>query len=40
MKKKRNIIKINLAGCKNFDEASKIINMIANGKIKLTVEKL
>lgn len=40
MKKKRRLIKIDLSGCKNMKEAGRIINYIADGKIKLSVEDI
>jgi len=38
--KKRNIIKIDLSGCKNWNEARKVIELITSGKVKIKVEKL
>jgi len=38
--KKRNIIKIDLSGCKNMKEAEKVIELIVSGKVKIKVEKL
>lgn len=38
--KKRKLIKIDLSGCKNMKEKGLIINAIANGKVKITVEEL
>ena len=38
--KKRNVIKIDLSSCKNWKECQKVIEMIASGKVKITVEKL
>ena len=38
--KKKNIIKIDLSGCKNWNEAQKAIELITSGKVKITVEKL
>ena len=40
MEKKRRLIKIDLSGCKNMKEAGRIINYIADGKIKLSVEDI
>ena len=37
---KRNIIKIDLSGCKNWNEAQKVIELVSSGKVKITVEKL
>jgi hypothetical protein len=38
--KKRNIIKINLSGCKNWKEAQKIIEVISLGRVQIKIEKL
>ena len=38
--KKRNIIKIDLSNCKNWNEAQKVIELVSSGKVKITVEKL
>ena len=38
--KKRNIIKIDLRGCKNWKECEKAIELITSGKVKIIVEKL
>lgn len=41
--KKRNIIKIDLSGCKNWNEARKVIDVIelvSSGKVKIKVGKL
>ena len=38
--KKRNIIKIDLSGCKNWKECEKSIGLITLGKVKITVDKL
>ena len=38
--KKRNIIKIDLSGCKNWKEAQKIMDLVSSGKVKIKVEKL
>ena len=38
--KKRKLIKIELSGCKNMKEAGRIIDAIAGGKVKITVEDL
>jgi hypothetical protein len=35
--KKRNIINIDLSGCKNMKECAKAIDMISSGKIKITI---
>jgi hypothetical protein len=38
--KKKNIININLSGCKNMKECMKVIDMISSGKIQITIEKI
>jgi hypothetical protein len=38
--KKKNIIKIDLSGCKNWRECMKAIDMISSGKIQITIEKI
>lgn len=38
--KKRNIIKIDLSGCKNWNEAQKVIELVTSGKVKIKVEKI
>jgi hypothetical protein len=38
--KKRNIIKIDLRGCKNWKECEKAIELITSGKVKIKIEKL
>ena len=38
--KKKNIINIDLSGCKTWKECQKAIEMITSGKVKITVEKL
>jgi hypothetical protein len=38
--KKRNIIKIDLSGCKNWKEAQKVIELVSSGRVKIKVEKL
>lgn len=35
--KNKNIIKIDLSGCKNWGECEKIIQLITSGKVKITV---
>jgi hypothetical protein len=37
--KKKNIINVDLSGCKNFKECIKAIDMISSGKIKITIEQ-
>jgi hypothetical protein len=39
MKKRKNIIQIDLSGCKNMKECMKAIDMISSGKIKITIEQ-
>lgn len=39
MNKRKNIIKIDLSGCKNMKECMKAIDMISSGKIKITIEQ-
>jgi len=39
MRKKKNIIKVDLSGCKNFKECIKAIDMISSGKIQITIEQ-
>jgi len=36
---KRNIIKVDLSGCKNWNEAQKVIEVISSGKVKINIEK-
>jgi hypothetical protein len=38
MRKKKNLIKVDLSGCKNIKECMKVIDMISSGKIKITIE--
>lgn len=38
--KKRNVIKIDLSGCKNWSEGQKVIELVSSGKVKIKVEKL
>lgn len=38
--KKRNVIKIDLSGCKNWSEVQKVIELVSSGKVKIKVEKL
>jgi hypothetical protein len=35
----RNIIKIDVSGCKNWNEAQKVIELITSGKVKITIEQ-
>lgn len=37
MEKKRNLITIDLSGCKNWKECQKVIEMVYSGKIKINV---
>ena len=36
---KRNIIKIDLSGCKNWKECEKTIELITSGKVKIIVNE-
>ena len=36
---KRNIIKIDLSGCKNWNEAQKVIELVSSGKVKITINQ-
>lgn len=36
---KRNIIKIDLSGCKNWKECEKVIGLITSGKVKIIVNE-
>ena len=38
--KQKNIIKIDVSGCKNWNEAQKVIELVTSGKVKIKVEKL
>jgi hypothetical protein len=40
MKKERKLITLDLSNCKNWNECQKIINLITNGSIKITIKKL
>jgi hypothetical protein len=37
--KKKNIINVDLSGCKNMKECMKAIDMILSGKIKITIKQ-
>jgi len=37
---KRNLIKVDLSGCKNWKECKKVIQMISQGKIKFEVNRI
>ena len=39
MMSKRNIIKVDLSGCKNWKECETVIEMITSGKVKIKIEK-
>jgi hypothetical protein len=39
-KLKRNLITIDLSGCKNWNECKKIIELVSSGKFKINIEKL
>ena len=36
--KKQNIIKIDLSGCKNWNEAQKVIELVSSGKVKIKIK--
>ena len=36
---RQNIIKIDLSGCKNWNECVKVIELITSGKVKITVNE-
>jgi hypothetical protein len=38
--KSRNLITIDLSGCKNMKECGKIIDSISSGRVKISVKKL
>jgi hypothetical protein len=40
LSKKRNIIQIDLSGCKNWNECMKVIELISSGKVKIKIEKI
>jgi len=40
MSKRKNIIEVDLSGCKNMKECAQAIELIASGKIKITIKKL
>jgi hypothetical protein len=35
---KRNIIKVDLSGCKNWKECSQVVELIASDKVKIITE--
>ena len=37
---KRNIIQVDLSGCKNWNECAKVIELVSSGKVKITVYKI
>ena len=37
---KRNIIKIDVSGCKNWNEAQKVIELVTSGKVKIKIKKI
>lgn len=37
--KKKQIINIDLKGCKNWRECEKVIELVSSGKVKITVVK-
>ena len=40
IKKNRNLIRIDLSGCKNWNEAQKVIELVTSGKVKIKIEKI
>jgi hypothetical protein len=38
--KKRNLIEIDLSGCKNWGECMKVMGLITSGKIKIDIKTL
>ena len=38
--KNRNIIQIDLSGCKNWNEAQKVIELVTSGKVKIKIKKI
>ena len=36
---KRNIIQIDLSGCKNWNECMKVIELITSGRVKIKVDE-
>ena len=36
---KRNIIQIDLSGCKNWSECMKVIELITSGRVKIRVDE-
>ena len=38
--KKRNLIRIDLSGCKNWKEAQRVFEAISSGRVKIKVEKI
>lgn len=40
MKNKKNLITVDLSGCKNWNECMKVIDMITSGKVKITTNPL
>ena len=37
--KKRQLIQVDLSGCKNMKECMKVIDMVTSGKVKITVNE-
>jgi hypothetical protein len=35
---KQNIIQIDLSGCKNWNECTKVIELVTSGKVKITIK--
>ena len=40
MKNKRNLITIDLSGCKNWNECQKVIELVTSGRVKIKSTKL
>jgi hypothetical protein len=38
--KERNLITIDLSGCKNWNECEKVVSMITSGKIKIKTNNI
>lgn len=38
--KKRNLITIDLSGCKNWDECQKVMDSITSGRVKINVKEI
>ena len=40
MMKNKNIITVDLSGCKNWNECQKVIETISSGRVKISVKPL